>query len=216
MCAILLFFFFFKQKTAYEMRISDWSSTCALPILPLRQLRHRSVRRRRTGVSKQLSAIFRHPLRSRDRRPLLYELRTGAGRCGGADQPPSGRISVHALHRHRAGLLMSEDDISMAPTPFEEGEDGRAPSRWRRLAIWAAAVLGALAVLVAGLSAYLNSDPGKRMLVRQIGKIDTASGLSVQIRSEEHTSELQSLMRTSYAVFCLSKKNDNYCLTRKT
>src|SRR3546814_8554953 len=25
-------FFFFKQKTAYELRISDWSSTCALPI----------------------------------------------------------------------------------------------------------------------------------------------------------------------------------------
>src|SRR3546814_4134129 len=24
--------FFFKQKTAYEMRISDWSSECALPI----------------------------------------------------------------------------------------------------------------------------------------------------------------------------------------
>src|SRR3546814_3032105 len=29
-------------------------------------------------------------------------------------------------------------------------------------------------------------------------------------RSEEHTSELQSLMRTSYAVFCLQKKNTNY------
>src|SRR3546814_3649229 len=28
-------------------------------------------------------------------------------------------------------------------------------------------------------------------------------------RSEEHTSELQSLMRTSYAVFCLKKKNRN-------
>src|SRR3546814_1238084 len=27
-------------------------------------------------------------------------------------------------------------------------------------------------------------------------------------RSEEHTSELQSLMRTSYAVFCLKKKNE--------
>src|SRR3546814_3364227 len=27
-------------------------------------------------------------------------------------------------------------------------------------------------------------------------------------RSEEHTSELQSLMRNSYAVFCLKKKND--------
>src|SRR3546814_4044284 len=32
--------------------------------------------------------------------------------------------------------------------------------------------------------------------------------LSVVARSEEHTSELQSLMRTSYAVFCL-KKNKN-------
>src|SRR3546814_5241381 len=29
---------------------------------------------------------------------------------------------------------------------------------------------------------------------------------AVQIRSEEHTSELQSLMRISYAVFCLKKK----------
>src|SRR3546814_5550627 len=31
-------------------------------------------------------------------------------------------------------------------------------------------------------------------------------GVVVQIRSEEHTSELQSLMRISYAVFCLKKK----------
>src|SRR3546814_10558872 len=30
-----------------------------------------------------------------------------------------------------------------------------------------------------------------------------------QARSEEHTSELQSLMRISYAVFCLKKKKDN-------
>src|SRR3546814_8330420 len=29
-------------------------------------------------------------------------------------------------------------------------------------------------------------------------------------RSEEHTSELQSLMRISYAVFCLKKNNTNY------
>src|SRR3546814_2864703 len=29
-------------------------------------------------------------------------------------------------------------------------------------------------------------------------------------RSEEHTSELQSLMRISYAVFCLKKKNNIY------
>src|SRR3546814_10511358 len=33
----------------------------------------------------------------------------------------------------------------------------------------------------------------------------------VNPRSEEHTSELQSLMRTSYAVFCLKKKKVIYC-----
>src|SRR3546814_953968 len=33
-------------------------------------------------------------------------------------------------------------------------------------------------------------------------------------RSEEHTSELQSLMRISYAVFCLKKKNIYICLHR--
>src|SRR3546814_3054462 len=32
---------------------------------------------------------------------------------------------------------------------------------------------------------------------------DLAIGLEAHLRSEEHTSELQSLMRTSYAVFCL-------------
>src|SRR3546814_1542443 len=35
-------------------------------------------------------------------------------------------------------------------------------------------------------------------------------------RSEEHTSELQSLMRISYAVFCLKKKNKQITYTNKT
>src|SRR3546814_4458364 len=34
-------------------------------------------------------------------------------------------------------------------------------------------------------------------------------GTAEQMRSEEHTSELQSLMRISYAVFCLKKKKKN-------
>src|SRR3546814_2445287 len=33
------------------------------------------------------------------------------------------------------------------------------------------------------------------------------TGGDVKLRSEEHTSELQSLMRISYAVFCLKKKH---------
>src|SRR3546814_17719976 len=35
-------------------------------------------------------------------------------------------------------------------------------------------------------------------------------------RSEEHTSELQSLMRISYAVFCLKKKNKTFYYIKKT
>src|SRR3546814_8756434 len=37
-----------------------------------------------------------------------------------------------------------------------------------------------------------------------------------QARSEEHTSELQSLMRTSYAVFCLKKKKINDVKSERT
>src|SRR3546814_5916413 len=36
---------------------------------------------------------------------------------------------------------------------------------------------------------------------------DTTPPRASLVRSEEHTSELQSLMRISYAVFCLKKKN---------
>src|SRR3546814_10112428 len=36
------------------------------------------------------------------------------------------------------------------------------------------------------------------------------------VRSEEHTSELQSLMRISYAVFCLKKKQHNHIHTKQT
>src|SRR3546814_10087194 len=46
---------------------------------------------------------------------------------------------------------------------------------------------------------------GNRLVVSSIPRALFAAGLDVQ-RSEEHTSELQSLMRISYAVFCLKKK----------
>src|SRR3546814_3759541 len=39
------------------------------------------------------------------------------------------------------------------------------------------------------------------------GEVDTIGPL--RVRSEEHTSELQSLMRISYAVFCLKKKTQH-------
>src|SRR3546814_8664519 len=43
----------------------------------------------------------------------------------------------------------------------------------------------------------------------------TLQGLTVVVRSEEHTSELQSLMRISYAVFCLKKKKTKKIRTNK-
>src|SRR3546814_5957242 len=39
-------------------------------------------------------------------------------------------------------------------------------------------------------------------------RLDQRQDLRLQDRSEEHTSELQSLMRISYAVFCLKKKKN--------
>src|SRR3546814_4202513 len=46
---------------------------------------------------------------------------------------------------------------------------------------------------------------GQRALIPRGGG-DYISMVSLILRSEEHTSELQSLMRISYAVFCLKKK----------
>src|SRR3546814_2648001 len=39
--------------------------------------------------------------------------------------------------------------------------------------------------------------------------VDAGLGHQAKVRSEEHTSALQSLMRSSYAVFCLKKKKKN-------
>src|SRR3546814_2600369 len=50
----------------------------------------------------------------------------------------------------------------------------------------------------------LGASPDALNLVFKMGDIEVKVG-----RSEEHTSELQSLMRISYAVFCLKKKKEH-------
>src|SRR3546814_8182297 len=47
----------------------------------------------------------------------------------------------------------------------------------------------------------MTTDTGRRNVIKLLG----AGALGLGVRSEEHTSELQSLMRISYAVFCLKK-----------
>src|SRR3546814_3958160 len=58
---------------------------------------------------------------------------------------------------------------------------------------------------------HLIANPTHQLLTHQLGRQKTLAAIGnliliEQRRSEEHTSELQSLMRISYAVFCLTKK----------
>src|SRR3546814_7019492 len=46
-------------------------------------------------------------------------------------------------------------------------------------------------------------------------RLDATGAVTIDSRSAEHTSELQSLMRRSYAVFCLKKKKQKKTITRK-
>src|SRR3546814_4360313 len=74
----------------------------------------------------------------------------------------------------------------------------------------------ACALAVAGMSANAEHVVTSVVIFRFIGSpfrepSGPMNGLYEDnvTRSEEHTSELQSLMRISYAVFCLKKKNSN-------
>src|SRR3546814_7386161 len=113
-------FFFFKQKTAYEMRISDWSSdVCSSDLC--------------SGPSKRWKIIRSMKI------------------------PTSTRT-----------VTLKSSAILRQRTP--------SPGKWRCCST------------SSKLGACESSLPARLY------------------RSEEHTSELQSLMRISYAVFCLKKK----------
>src|SRR3546814_5459223 len=116
-------FFFFKQKTAYDMRISDWSSdVCSSDLL---------------GQG------------ARPRRQTLQ----------GDDCPP--RPEQRRL-------------LCLGPAPH------------RRL---------------------LCREQADEGVHRHREHRHQFAAVHVELRSEEHTSELQSLMRTLYAVICLQKKH---------
>src|SRR3546814_7520979 len=56
-CISVLLFFFFKQKTAYEMRISDWSSDVCSSDLPMLLLPEQPVSTPRAGVAQWLGIL---------------------------------------------------------------------------------------------------------------------------------------------------------------
>src|SRR3546814_3366567 len=70
---------------------------------------------------------------------------------------------------------------------------------------------------VAGLVALEGADDGVAGQVQVADRVeDLVAHELVAVRSEEHTSELQSLMRISYAVFCLKKKTKTSMIHIKT
>src|SRR3546814_3165316 len=135
-CGVL--FFFVKQKTAYELRISDWSSdVCSSDLLAGLvdvEDRHAVDRRGRVGLGRRVGDVV------------------------GADDEGD----------------VGGGEIAIDLVPLEEIVIGHV-------------CLGQQHVHVARHAAGHRVD-------------------GVAHRSEEQTSELQSLMRISYAVFCLKKK----------
>src|SRR3546814_9675857 len=75
---------------------------------------------------------------------------------------------------------------------------------------------GRIGTLAPGAEAdFIVLDPqATPLLARRTARAETLEELlfALLMRSEEHTSELQSLMRISYAVFCLKKKNATHSI----
>src|SRR3546814_14608772 len=133
-----MFFFFFKQKTAYEMRISDWSSdVCSSD---LRSVDDRAVRQPRAGAVA--GGIDRHwqqiDLGRSD------EARDEFGARGEIDVHRAADLLDAALiehddpvgERHRINLIVGDEDHRrtepLVELPdFEPGEYGRASCRQR-------------------------------------------------------------------------------------
>src|SRR3546814_2705041 len=125
-------FFFFKQKTADELRISDWSSYVCSSDLWL---------------------------------PIAVVIAAGI-------------IAALQVGKVSIGLPALRADLGMA----------LGTAGW---VMGVFALIGVVGGIPAGAAVSRFGD--RRLIV-----------LGLALRSEEHTSELQSLMRTSYAVFCFT------------
>src|SRR3546814_7761830 len=64
--------------------------------------------------------------------------------------------------------------------------------------------------LAAGCTVVIKPASATPLTMLALMSILEEAGVPPGVRSEEHTSELQSLMRLSYAVFCLKKQNSTH------
>src|SRR3546814_6996893 len=80
------------------------------------------------------------------------------------------------------------------------------PNRWWRLQAQQLLLERQDRSAVPALKHLFRKQEDPRGRLHALYALEGLSALDTQLRSEEHTSELQSLMRISYAVFCLKKK----------
>src|SRR3546814_2653446 len=120
---------------------------------------------------------------------------------------PSAPVDVEldqaALLRHRhaqAGARILDDTLGLGVA--EEGEDGIADELIHRRAVRLGDRRHLGEVLVEEIGQLFRLQ-----LFRHRGEVLDVGEEDRQLRSEEYTSEIQSLMRNSYAVFCLKKNN---------
>src|SRR3546814_1374457 len=254
-----VFFFFFKQKTAYEMRISDWSSDVCSSDLGIHLQVHRiavqqgvlgevaRVAQRRTlgqefGARHREDGLVHEGRRGEARKALLTEadchvdtvclgLQVDHRRVGADAQVDLGVALVEAAeprdqplhgerwaggHRQNAAVPLLAQLVDLVEEAPEgalccgrqllalvgEREATRAAVKQRE----AEAGLELLDLLADRALGDVQLGGRAREAEMAGGDLEGAQGRQ-RGRSEEHTSELQSLMRISYAVFCLKKKN---------
>src|SRR3546814_2533585 len=176
---LLYVFFFFKQKTAYEMRISDWSSDVCSSDLIFNARAGIADPQLQRGITRRRP---HHP-------PAIAGLANGSGAHEHVDVAGERRFVLEELRYAHARPFIASD-LTVAAEPAvgaipewrrsTQGQEHRQPGQ------------------------HLVHDPDTVFMGRHLYMhMQARDNATSRYRSEEHTSELQSLMRTSYAVFCL-------------
>src|SRR3546814_6558634 len=188
------------------MRISDWSSDVCSSDLCQPALRHDAL-----ALAEQVGQHPDEAYRQRGgtvgHQEVNFAVARAAGHRAGLDQAADPHLPVRrdlllrqvrrAEEEHHAVLEGGQDQRR------GDAEKGEAAENHRQPAVLARTV---------GLAAHSLSSPPATAApppARRRGSTPAVRSRSTSAspcRSEEHTSELQSLMRNSYAVFCLKKK----------
>src|SRR3546814_6437638 len=193
------------------MRISDWSSDGCSSDLHPRLLERQQLRRlRRAGHAPacedvEQARLARRQLRACQRRPVARGGGQGEGGQRLADQ------------------LRTDDPVVRAQQPAREQPEKAEEQGQRQPDQHLPHAAASKALRARHLSSHprrsrpTSASAPPRAIRKPPSQINVAKGFHQMRschRSEEHTSELQSLMHISYAVFCLKKKITSHARTQ--